>query len=95
MTVAYEWCAEEVDGHGDIVELYFYGTRAAAEAHKPVAGGCAEVNLCLVRDVFNDGGVVDRQWAYFVTGGAVPAEFSGGAAVPAAFRKAAKRRTPA
>jgi hypothetical protein len=84
MAVDYEWWAEECDRDLDAVALHFFETRAEAEAHRAVAEGCVEVKISLVRDVFRDGDLVDRQWAY-LKGGRLPTEFSGGARVPARF----------
>ncbi len=84
MAVAYEWCVEECDRYLDAVALHFYETRTQAEKHAAVAEDCVEMKVSLVRDVFRDGDLVDRQWAY-LKGGRLPPEFSGGARVPARF----------
>ncbi len=69
------------DGRG---EYEVYETRAEAEAHRPVAEDCAEVKVCLIRDVIRLNDLADRQWAYLANGRLPPA-FDGGAAVPKRF----------
>ena len=86
MGVSYEWVAEPVDQHGDIIDPIFGDTFNdvrdvdAADFENAVA-----VNIALVRNVGNDDqGLQDRQYAY-LTGGILPNEFNEGADVPVRF----------
>ncbi len=89
MTLQYEWCVEEIDKHGDVMELHFCESRADAQSYGQLPGDWVSLKVCLIRDRFDnkDGALMDRQYAYLDKRGILPATFDGGAAIPGRFRK--------
>lgn len=87
--VLYEWCAEEVNEDADVVSCHFYDTRKLAEAHvrmDPNDRSITHVLVSLIRyEADRHGDMQDRQYAY-LKDGKLPAEFDGGATVPAKYR---------
>ena len=81
--VRYEWIVEEVDKHGDIIEITAWSApeQMIAAIKQPIADGL-HYEFGVVRDsIRDDGELIDRQWAY-VENGKLPAEFDGGSKVP-------------
>lgn len=77
LTVSYEWTAEEVDQHGDIVDSDFADKLSDLA---PYDGR----QIGLVRNVENDAdGVTDRTWAYPAPD--MPEYFENGLKVPARY----------
>ena len=92
MRVAYEWTAEQLDEHGDIIDNAFADRLADLASHE--AEGWT---IGLVRDAGDDLGLYgteERQWAY-PTDGNLPERFDGGSKVPqkyhAEWRRARER----
>jgi hypothetical protein len=86
--VIHEWLVEAVDQHGDILDSNCYPTLVDAIS---TTLGCPEgqdyYRIGLVRDEGNnDAGLVDRQWAYILSDGTLPDEYSNGAIIPKKFR---------
>jgi hypothetical protein len=88
MTVSYEWFVEDVtdDDPADVISFCAWDTREECEKDvRPVMCG-ERREIGLMRTVRNDyGDIIGRQWAY-LDDGELPAEFDGGAKVPARFR---------
>lgn len=92
----YEWVVDEVDEHGDVVDVNGHDTAASAlaAAKQPAVAPAVRLEVGLARNVYNvDGDLLDRQWAY-LEAGALPTEFDGGAKVPARFRQELERALP-
>jgi len=94
-STVYEWVIEDIDEHGDIVDVDHRDTRAEAEAS--IKGLPGRHDIGLTRDVFDEvDGLVDRSWAYIQADGTLPEYFtdSGGGEtrhkVPTRYRKEAK-----
>ena len=85
MAVNYEWATEYKLDSGDIEEVVHWD--AAAEAILDHHQNKEVTDLVLVRDLWRDEDLDDRQWAY-VENGKLPKEFDGGAKVPQRFHKA-------
>ena len=86
MAVTYEWVAEPVDQHDDIIDPIFGDTFKEVE-HVTADSyfDAVMVNFALVRNVGNeDDGLQERQYAY-LTDGTLPDEFDGGAKIPKRF----------
>lgn len=65
----YEWDLETVDGHGDIED------HSHSDLLAPLWKWREGKNLVLVKDVFYDGSLEERSWAY-VKDGKLPENFS-------------------
>ena len=80
MTINYEWDCETLDDDGDIEDHDFCERYQDLTIIEPC-------DICLVRNVEDESGMVgERQWAY-VKDGKLPSHFDGGAKVPARFHK--------
>lgn len=98
LQVAYEWVAEHIDEHGDILEPVF--ANKLADLYKDIYPDWmtthpkGRVDIGLVRDASRDfytEGTEDRQWAYPNSTGEMPEFFDGGSKVPARFAAEWKR----
>jgi len=90
MPVTYEWKAEKVDEHEDIVDMSFAKKLANLdmEINQVFA---VKVNVCLVRDEHDlDGMLLDRSHGY-INGGKMAETFDEGGSVPLRFRAEAGR----
>lgn len=87
MAITYEWVAEPVDKHGDIIDPLFDDTLAKVKEWKAEDfDGCVRIEYALVRNDGNDEeGLQERQYAYTHDG----FKFDHGAKVPKRFIKEA------
>jgi hypothetical protein len=91
--VTYEWVVETMDVDeaekiNDVVDLCHFDVFAEAQKYaEELRGKGLTVEVGLVRDRWDDfdGDLKDRQWAYLLEDGSLPAEFDDGAKVPKKF----------
>mgnify|MGYP006919677575 CR=1 FL=1 len=95
----YEWLVEEIDAHGDILDIHHADTFAdvwAWSQRYPPSGDVVRHDIGLTRRIYEYfdgecGGMIDLEWAY-LEDGVLPERFadSGGCetvAVPKRFRQ--------
>jgi hypothetical protein len=93
--IRFEWLVEEIDEHGDIIEVHHLDSYAEARASAALVEGYTTA-IGLVRDRGNElDGLLDRQWAY-IEDGKLPERFSDsggseGPLVPARFHHELER----
>ena len=93
MAVSYEWVAEHVDEHGDIIDPLHGDTFAELNTDLDTFADAVRVDVALCRrEGDDDEGEWDRQYAY-VKDGKLPETFEGGCRVPKRFHEEIRRAT--